>query len=183
MDSMALAHNFESYYQAEQQQQQQRQLEEQLELVNQARIEFSETMVKVAKFGFFMSLSGGAVFMFRLLPILSFGGFLVRALTLVVLLKESIFATDEDDRRDFQTLLTSVSLGSIGAEWDSILAIGTAAKDFLTLYSGSIIGFLILAGALALWLLFRGGNNAQPATLATSNNYTSLAEMGGYDNE
>jgi hypothetical protein len=122
-------------------------------------------MTSLGKAGFILSGTGGAVFLFRLIPALSFGGFLVRAIAIGFLLKEAVFCDDDDDRADYQRILGLVSLGNIGAEWDAILAIGLAITDFFTLYGGSIITALVLLAIALLFLIFKGNNTEAPGGL------------------
>jgi len=149
MDSLALAHNFEAYQQESDRQQYEANREANeladIVLINQGRIEFAEAMQSVAKFGFWMATTGGVVFICRVLPLFSFGGMFVKAITFLVLVKGSIFENTDTKREGYQKILTAVSLGQIGAEWDSILAVGLAVNDFITLY-----GIPILVGALLL---------------------------------
>lgn len=188
MDSLALGHNFDSYQEAEQRgqtytRQDQEYYEQNLNLINQERIDFSRTMKAVGKFILFMCLSGGAVFLSRVLPLFSFAGFAVRFLIVAVLAKEAIFNSSDKERRDFQLVLLAVGLGNVGAEWDVWLSISQAVNDFFTLYGALILGGAGLAIVVILCLLFRGNNESQrPNNLNAYNNYSDY-NTEGFDND
>lgn len=154
MDALALGHNFSVYEDFLNQQGSVKAQQEQLT----GEAKFAQTMKKAGQFGFFMSTAGGAVFLFRLLPVLSFGTFFIRALTIGFLLKEAIFCENDADRADYQNMLGAVGLGCIGAEWDAILPLFTVVGDFFTLYGVSLLAALII-GAVALILLLRSNQN------------------------
>ena len=178
MESLGFGHNFGAYEQGERQQQEQIEQTEQrteeyydqnLKLINRERVQFAATMKVVGKFIFFMSLSGGAVFLSRVLPIFSFAGIFVRIITFTFLTKEAVFNPIDTEKRDFQLLLLAVGLGNLGAEWDSWLAISLAITDFFALYGVSIlIGIGMFLGVL-FWLLFRNNQNNQAIGLDNEN--------------
>lgn len=180
MENLALGHSFGSYEEAQQQQQadyttQQKEFyQENLNLINQGKIDFARTMKATGKFILFMCLSGGAVFISRILPIFSFAGFAVRFLMLAILVKEAIFNPNEKERRDFQLVLLAVGLGNLGSEWDVWLSISQAVSDFFTLYGALILGGFGVAVVVILCLLFRGNNEAQKVnSLNAYNNYNT----------
>lgn len=184
MESLALGHNFGAYEDAQQQgqtdytRQQQEYYQENLNLINQGKIDFAFTMKLTGKFILFMSLSGGAVFISRILPIFSFGGFAVRLLTFAIVGKEAIFNPSDKERRDFQILFLSIGLGNVGAEWDVWLSISQAVSDFFALYGTAIFGGSGLLLVAILWLLFRGNDSHQQSNQVNSlnayNNYNTV---------
>lgn len=179
---LALSHNYGAYEDSQRQVQppeltrnDQAYYEQKLKLVNDERIEFARVMKGVGKFILFMSLSGGAVFISRILPIFSFAGFSVRVLTFCFLGKEAVFNPSEKERRDFGLLLLSVGLGNLGAEWDAWLAISSAISDFFTLYGTAIFGGLGIVLVVIVWLLFRWTqHNQQTGNLNAYNNYNTI---------
>jgi hypothetical protein len=179
MENLALGHSFGSYEDAQQNQtadttQQKEFYQENLNLINQERINFSRTMKATGKFILFMCLSGGAVFISRILPIFSFAGFAVRFLMFAILAKEAIFNHDERERRDFQLVLLAVGLGNLGAEWDVWLSISQAVSDFFTLYGALILAGFGVAVVVIVCLLFRGNNEAPKVnSLNAYNNYST----------
>lgn len=175
MESLSFGHNFgeaETRESAEIEQVEgktQEYYENNLKLINRERVEFAATMKAVGKFVFFMSISGGAVFLSRILPIFSFAGIFVRVITFTFLTKEAVFNTEARERRDFQLLLLAVGLGNLGAEWDSWLAISLAITDFFALYGVSIlVGIGMFLGVL-FWLLLRNNQNNQAIGLDNEN--------------
>lgn len=190
MDSLALGHNFGVYEEAGQPQQptftrqHQEYYEQNLNLINSERIDFAKSFKGIGKFTLFMCLSGGAVFLSRILPIFSFAGLFVRVVTFCFLGKEAIFNPSDKERRDFQLLLLSVTLGNLGAEWDAWLSICLAVSDFFTLYGTAIFGGLGILLVVILWLLFRWASQNQSQQIANLNTYNTSysAEDFGHDN-
>ncbi len=188
MDSLALGHSFGAYEQAGQQQQpaftrqHQEYYEQNLNLINSERIDFAKSFKGIGKFTLFMCLSGGAVFLSRILPIFSFAGLFVRVVTFCFLGKEAIFNPSDKERRDFQLLLLSVTLGNFGAEWDAWLSICLAISDFFALYGTAIFGGLGILLVVILWLLFRWSSQDQAQQVGNLNTYnTSYSE--GFNND
>lgn len=191
MESLGFGHNFGAYEQGERQQQEQIEQTEQrteeyydqnLKLINRERVQFAATMKAVGKFIFFMSLSGGAVFLSRVLPIFSFAGIFVRIVTFTFLTKEAIFNPIDTEKRDFQLLFLAVGLGNLGAEWDSWLAISLAITDFFTLYGGSILLGIGMFVVFVIWLFIRTNQMNQTATGAgLDRNNTGEYDDGNYE--
>jgi len=182
MQGLALGHNFGSYEEAQETgytEQQKDYYKENLELINQGQIDFARTMKAVGKFILFASVTGGAVFLSRIIPIFSFGGFAVRILILSIVGKEALFNPLDKERRDFQILFTSVFIGNAGAEWDVWLAVSQSVSDFFTLYGTAILGGFGLFLVALLWLFRRNNQSNQFSNLNAYNNYNN----GDYSND